>query len=204
MLDLTDFIDIEMPEVWDDGRPGFMRFLDKLKEWYEETDNPLFAWGAYRYARELIKKNYDLAIPEWVLAYLDESADRLWEIESGLDESADESRKDSRKNSAGTKIAIALKMYASGQGDIFLRHDRALGRLLITELVDMAKTSDPSRSLEEIFEDIADKQLTLIEAISPKQKEDKYNADGDLVKTKYDTAKDLVKKWYEARDLIRD
>ena len=45
--------------------------------WYEaaftETKNPLYAWCAYRHARAA-----GLDVPEWVSAYLDSAAEKLW------------------------------------------------------------------------------------------------------------------------------
>jgi hypothetical protein len=53
--------------------PYMSSYLDHvLKEDFEKTGNPVIAWGAYHYARTL-----RMPIPEWVLAYLDKSAELL-------------------------------------------------------------------------------------------------------------------------------
>jgi hypothetical protein len=174
MIDLTDFLDIK-PREGLNKKPGYMRNLDKLRELYEETENPVFAWSAYREVRKLTKKNIDITIPEWVLAYLDESANRLWALKSGKD--------------IATDIAKAFDMIRSGgQGNIFTQYDRAFGRFLLKELIKIAKANDPKRKMTDIFEDIGAKQIKLIKAISPK------NVDEKEVTAEY-----VLKRWYYDR-----
>ena len=52
-----------------------MSWMDEshfLELWYEKTQNPYFAWSAYKFFR-----NTNRPVPKWVLAYLDDSASNL-------------------------------------------------------------------------------------------------------------------------------
>jgi len=52
-----------------------MSWMDEsrfLELWYEKTQNPYFAWSAYKFFR-----NTNRPVPKWVLSYLDKSANNL-------------------------------------------------------------------------------------------------------------------------------
>ena len=52
-----------------------MSWMDEshfLELWYEKTQNPYFAWSAYKFFR-----NTNRPVPKWVLSYLDKSAHDL-------------------------------------------------------------------------------------------------------------------------------
>jgi len=52
-----------------------MSWMDEshfLELWYEKTQNPYFAWSAYKFFR-----NTNRPVPKWVLNYLDKSASEL-------------------------------------------------------------------------------------------------------------------------------
>ena len=52
-----------------------MSWMDEshfLELWYEKTQNPYFAWSAYKFFR-----NTNRPVPKWVLSYLDKSANDL-------------------------------------------------------------------------------------------------------------------------------
>jgi len=52
-----------------------MSWMDEshfLELWYEKTQNPYFAWSAYKFFR-----NTNRPVPKWVLSYLDRSANDL-------------------------------------------------------------------------------------------------------------------------------
>lgn len=52
-----------------------MSWMDEshfLELWYEKTQNPYFAWSAYKFFR-----NTNRPVPKWVLSYLDRSASNL-------------------------------------------------------------------------------------------------------------------------------
>jgi len=98
-----DLADLKDPEGYK-PKPSFMdmRYLNELKLIYEKEGNPVFAWIAYDYARQLINRNYDLAIPDWVFEYLDNAAKGLLKIGPG-------------KGAFG-RIAAALGMWTQGRG----------------------------------------------------------------------------------------
>jgi hypothetical protein len=76
--------------------------LSYIEESYKKEKNPLLAWEAYLYARKQKKE-----IPDWVFAYLDASAQRLFE--------------NIPSRNASTHIASAFGMYSQGKGNIFSR-----------------------------------------------------------------------------------
>ena len=56
--------------------PGRLRYHRML---FRKSKNPIHAWEAFRTARE-----HGLAIPEWVLEYLDDSANRIGQLAADL------------------------------------------------------------------------------------------------------------------------
>lgn len=79
-------------------------FFEIWERRYKKLKNPLYAWLAYQQARK-----HDLAVPEWVLEYLDESADNLLVISGELGD----------KTQAA--IAEALNLKTVGGGSQFTR-----------------------------------------------------------------------------------
>jgi len=72
---------------------------------FTETNNPLYAWAAYRHARA-----WRLDVPEWVLAYLNTAAEKL--LGMARDESDQRSELDAL-------IAEAMGMKRIGRGTVF-------------------------------------------------------------------------------------
>ncbi len=74
---------------------------------YADTDNPLFAWSAWHLARTV-----GLAVPEWVLRYIDAAADKLWRA-------ANPDRLKESHRAPAAIIAEALGMTKRGPGTVF-------------------------------------------------------------------------------------
>jgi hypothetical protein len=81
--------------------------LQLCHRFFEEENNPLFAWQAYQISQEV-----RVTIPWWVLDYFDEVAKNLL---NSSQSSADER--------AGTIIQKALLMKKKGRGSVFRRYD---------------------------------------------------------------------------------
>jgi hypothetical protein len=79
--------------------------------WHElafaETNNPLYAWSAYHYARAA-----GLEVPGWVFAYLDSSAEKLWVT-------ARRKTDPSKKSDSTALFAVAFGMKRRGRGSVF-------------------------------------------------------------------------------------
>lgn len=90
---------------WDDIKPDkAQHFIDVAREGYENTRNPLHAWKAYHEARAA-----GIAIPEWVLDYLDEAAEALWSLQS-------QTLSGKKLSNPAAAIAEALRMKKPGRG----------------------------------------------------------------------------------------
>jgi len=74
-------------------------FLEIWEHRYKKSNNPLYVWLAFQQARKL-----DLAVPEWVLDYLLNSADKLLKISGELGD----------KTQAAIAEALGLKTVGGG------------------------------------------------------------------------------------------
>src|SRR5262245_33958711 len=83
------------------------RLLQGHETVFAETRNPLFAWSALRVARAA-----GLAVPEWVLQYLETAADKLWRA-------ASPDRVQDGHRAPAVIIAEALGMTRRGPGTVF-------------------------------------------------------------------------------------
>jgi hypothetical protein len=79
----------------------------RCRKFYDETGNPFYAWEQYHLSR---RQGNDL--PDWVLAYLDECADRLCRLgrECALRMPMPWKRSRGRARDIGPQIAAALGM----------------------------------------------------------------------------------------------
>ena len=104
--------------------------LELCRRLFEEKENPLFAWQAYRISQEV-----QITIPWWVLDYFDEVAENL------LDPS--QSFADER---TGVAIQAALLMKKKGRGSVFLRyadfHEQWAALDEVQELLEKGETPD--------------------------------------------------------------
>jgi hypothetical protein len=119
-----------------------IEYLNELKAMYEKEKPPFFAWLAYDYARQLIRKNYDLTIPEWVYAYFDDGAKALFSLGPGKD--------------TASRIASAIKMYTFGKGNVFTRAQKMWVRFYAIKIVLSEKLLNPEKKDLDIFSDVAD------------------------------------------------
>lgn len=79
-------------------------FIKIAREGYERTLNPLYAWKAYLEARSA-----GIAVPKWVLGYLDEAAERLWSLQS-------KTAHGEKLTSPAAAIAEAFRLKKPGRG----------------------------------------------------------------------------------------
>lgn len=138
----TDLADIKVPEGWKE-KPGFfhLQYLGELKTLYKAKENPILVWIAYNYARQLIKKDYDFTIPEWIFEYLDNAAKRLLTIQSS-------------KNSA-TKIAMAFGLWSQGKGTAFSKAANIQFKYYVVKNILLEKKINSQKTDLEIFNKIA-------------------------------------------------
>jgi len=87
------------------SKPRAAEVLPHYEAVFTETNNPLYAWAAYRHARA-----WRLDVPEWVLAYLNTAAEKL--LGMARDESDQRSELDAL-------IAEAMGMKRIGRGTVF-------------------------------------------------------------------------------------
>jgi hypothetical protein len=127
--------------------PGFhdLEYLDWLKSLYEmegkKGKNPVFAWMAYHRSRSIIKQGCNFTIPEWILSYLDEAANRLLELGPG--------------KQMAQKISAALMLDTAGRNNAFVRAIEEYCKLLVVKEILARKQGNPERNLEDIFKDVA-------------------------------------------------
>ena len=62
-------------ELDENTRQSLLILIEHQRGLFERNGNPLCAWLAYLHAREA-----DVAIPPWVLEYLDRCASGIWEL----------------------------------------------------------------------------------------------------------------------------
>ena len=86
-------------------------YCGALKRQYRTTQNPLYVWAAYRACRAA-----KATIPEWVLEYLDRSAEHLLELEQ-------EFKTGRNPKETVSAIADAFEMKTRGAGTVFSRVD---------------------------------------------------------------------------------
>ena len=88
--------------------------LHRLKEYYKESSNPLYAWEALNFC---LKRNY--TIPEWVLRYFEEASSNIMEL-AGKQEMLDQR--------ASAEVYKALDMSKKGSRNVFDRYQVACKR----------------------------------------------------------------------------
>jgi hypothetical protein len=86
---------------------GTKRAVEAARFGWDESNNPVFAWVAFRTCRSA-----GLDLPEWVLKYLDQGADAMVRL-------FEEPPK--QKNRVAPAIAEALGMKTDGAGTVFRR-----------------------------------------------------------------------------------
>lgn len=112
-------------------------YLSVLEIHYKRTKNPLYVWHAIQKAHEL-----DLKLPEWVLAYLHQSADRLLDIQGEL---GDKTQK---------AITESLELKTTGGGSAFTRFHNELRNVKICMRVQDLREIKPDRKDNEIYKDV--------------------------------------------------
>ena len=111
--------------------------LSVLEAHYKRTKNPLYAWHAIQKSREL-----DLELPKWVLAYLQQSADRLLDIQGDLGD----------KTQQATTESLCLKTV--GGGSVFTRFRTELRNVEICLRVQDLREQRPARKDIRIYNDV--------------------------------------------------
>jgi hypothetical protein len=94
--------------------------LDRLRHWYEQTKNPLYAWEAIA---RCLNADERPSLPEWCIPYLREAATNLCRLSWGQD-----FRKPTRSKISTHKAAAlvpnALSFSRQGQKNVFaMLHD---------------------------------------------------------------------------------
>ncbi|GMR20195.1 MAG: hypothetical protein BMS9Abin36_0790 [Gammaproteobacteria bacterium] len=109
-----------------------------LKQRYANDSNPLYAWRAYKDCR---KRNQP--IPEWVLKYLDSSADELLSI------------KKPEKDKVARRVAEAISMNGIVFSNYQKHEERVEIALRVFELIEENKNPDGSYPKDAIYTEVA-------------------------------------------------
>lgn len=119
-----------------------MSWMDEshfLELWYEKTQNPYFAWSAYKFFR-----NTNRPVPKWVLSYLDQSANGILQ---------------------GKDPLASLDFEKQGQDNILKSFYRSIEHVhIITEYAEMIESQPVSEAIKQLS-DKYQKPLTDIEKI---------------------------------------
>ncbi len=75
LLEAARFSKPDTKEISESQRQSLLDLIEHQQNQFERNGNPLCAWLAYLHAREA-----DVAIPAWVLKYLDRCASGMWEL----------------------------------------------------------------------------------------------------------------------------
>ena len=119
-----------------------MSWMDEsrfLELWYEKTQNPYFAWSAYKFFR-----NTNRPVPKWVLSYLDDSAHELL---------------------LGKDPLSSLDFEKEGQNNILKNFYRSIEHVhIITEYAELLETNSVTDSVQKLS-DKYQKPISSIEKI---------------------------------------
>ena len=124
-------------DVWPDQPEISFHVLEHR---YKESKNPLYAWQAFRQARQS-----NVAVPEWVLEYLHKSADNLLTMPLGL----------GKKTQAA--IAEALGLKTVGNRSFFDRFWKLERDIQIYRLVQDEQEQNTSRMATTNYEVVGEK-----------------------------------------------
>jgi hypothetical protein len=157
------------------GKGGLLYTLEHLEEEFRETENPLAVWEAILVCRA-VKEH----IPEWVNAYLEKVAWKLFE------------KPPRKKGETPGHILAALGMRTSGQGSIFHRYFSMHEREEVVKAVLRKVEEDPHEDLERHYAAVAEEM----------EKQGKYAPDLETIARWFRALRErLLPKHYKPRPL---
>lgn len=119
-----------------DSNPAILnRILDVHRKRFEHSGNPLSAWDAF-----LLARWWKEPIPEWVLAYFEEAAEKLCKIPQGK---------------IPGHVMAALGINSKGRSS-FARYTHELTRWRVVRRAAQLHEAKPSRALEQIYMTVAE------------------------------------------------